>query len=143
MKTQTLHVTKIIMLAAFIVLAYSISQAQNTFPATGPVGIGTTSPSTSSLLEIRSTSRCFLAPRMTLSQRNLIGAPAVGLLIFQTDNTPGFYYYNGGWKPVTPGTSWWSLTGNSGPDSSKNFLGTKDAHPLVFRVNNQKSGYID
>jgi hypothetical protein len=35
------------------------------------------------------------------------------------------------------------LTGNIGTDSSKNFLGTKDAQPLVFRVNNQRSGYID
>jgi hypothetical protein len=37
----------------------------------------------------------------------------------------------------------WLLTGNSGTDSSKNFLGTTDAKPLVFRVNNQKAGYLD
>ena len=37
----------------------------------------------------------------------------------------------------------WLLTGNTGTDSSKNFIGTKDSQPLVFRVNNQRSGYID
>jgi hypothetical protein len=37
----------------------------------------------------------------------------------------------------------WLLTGNTGTDSSKNFLGTRDAKPLLFRVNNQRSGYID
>ena len=37
----------------------------------------------------------------------------------------------------------WLLTGNSGTDSSKNFLGTRDAKPLLFRVNNQRSGYLD
>jgi len=37
----------------------------------------------------------------------------------------------------------WLLTGNTGTDSSKNFLGTIDAKPLLFRVNNQRSGYLD
>ena len=36
-----------------------------------------------------------LAPRMTLAERNLIVSPATGFSIFQTDNAPGFYYYNG------------------------------------------------
>ena len=81
-------------LCMFVIHSY----AQNTFPATGPVGIGTTSPVASSLLDMRSTTRGLLTPRMTLAQRNLIGAPAVGLLIYQTDGTTGFYYYFGsGW----------------------------------------------
>jgi hypothetical protein len=32
---------------------------------------------------------------MTETQRNAISTPATGLLIYQSDNTPGFYYYNG------------------------------------------------
>src|SRR4051812_29017605 len=144
MKTYTLHVSKLIMFAAFIVIACDAVHAQNTFPSTGRVGIGTTSPNGSSLLEIKSTTKGFLAPRMTLTQRNAIGAPAVGLLIYQTNSTPGFYYYGGsGWIAVTPKTSGWSLTGNAGTDSSKSFLGTTDKHPLVFRVNNSRSGWID
>ncbi len=75
------------------------SNAQNTFPATGPVGIGTTSPVASSLLDMRSTTRGLLIPRMTNAQRNLIGAPATSLLIYQTDGTVGYYYYTGsGWS---------------------------------------------
>ena len=56
-------------------------------------------------------------------------------------------------KPVKPALShkpnkfhfpWpWLTTGNSGTDTSFNFLGTKDAQPLIFRVNNQRSGLID
>jgi len=46
------------------------SNAQNTFPSTGAVGIGTTSPNASSLLEVKSTTKGFLTPRMTLAQRN-------------------------------------------------------------------------
>lgn len=72
------------------------SKAQNIFPAVGPAGIGTNAPVASSLLDMRSTTRGLLAPRMTLAQRNLIAAPATSLLIYQTDGTSGFYYYAAG-----------------------------------------------
>ena len=77
------------------------TSAQNTFPASGSVGIGTTTPNASSILDITSTAKGVLLPRMTKTQRNAIGTPATGLLIFQTDNTKGLYYYSGAdWLPV-------------------------------------------
>jgi hypothetical protein len=77
--------------------------AQNTFPSTGAAGIGTTTPDASSLLEIKSITKGLLIPRMTLAQRNLIATPATGLMIYQTNSTPGFYYYNGtAWTAVSP-----------------------------------------
>jgi hypothetical protein len=118
--------------------------AQNTFPSSGAAGIGTTSPNASSLLEVKSTSKGILIPRMTLTQRNAIASPATGLLIFQTNSTPGFYYYSGtAWTAVTQKSKGWSLTGNSGTNPSTNFIGTTDAEPLMFRINNTKAGYID
>jgi hypothetical protein len=136
--------TKILLPALLLLILHNIGiKAQNTFPATGAAGIGTTSPNASSLLEIRSTAKGFLMPRMSLAQRNGIASPATGLLIYQTNSTPGFYYYSGtAWKAVTPKSNDWSLTGNAGTDSSINFIGTTDAHPLVFRINNAKSGLI-
>src|SRR2546423_10091938 len=71
----------------------------------GRVGIGTSIPASSALLDLTSTSRGFLTPRMTTAQRNAISSPATGLLIYQTDGARGFYYYDAGWKPVTPATS--------------------------------------
>ena len=61
------------------------------------VGIGNTTftPNASSLLELRSTSAGFLMPRMTEAQRDAISNPATGLMIYQTNNTPGYYYYTG------------------------------------------------
>jgi hypothetical protein len=56
--------------------------------ATGNVGIGTTSPDNSALLDINSTAKGILLPRMTQAQRNAIPSPASGLMIYQTDNTP-------------------------------------------------------
>ena len=49
----------------------------------------------SAILDVSSTTKGLLVPRMTQTQRNAISSPATGLLIFQTDNTPGYYYYTG------------------------------------------------
>lgn len=66
------------------------------------VGIGTTTPHASAQLQIDATNRGLLAPRLTQTQRDAISSPATGLLIYQTDNTPGFYYYNGSaWQAVS------------------------------------------
>ncbi|GLU52684.1 exosporium glycoprotein BclB-related protein [Dyadobacter frigoris] len=68
--------------------------------ARAQVGIGTITPDGSAQLDVTSTSKGVLVPRMSLSDRNLIASPATSLLIYQTDNTPGFYYYNGtAWIP--------------------------------------------
>ena len=37
----------------------------------------------------------------------------------------------------------WSLTGNGGTNPPTNFIGTTDAHALVFKANNSNSGYLD
>ena len=133
---------------AFLFFAHYI-KAQNTFPPSGPVGVGTSTPNAWSILDVVSTSKGILIPRMTKNQRNnnipVTPLTPEGLLIYQTDNTPGFYYYagtSGGWKAITPKASWWSLTGNAGTNPASNFIGTTDAQPLVLKVNNQKSGYI-
>jgi hypothetical protein len=72
-----------------LVLGYT-AQAQN-------VAINTdgTSADASSILDVKSTDKGVLVPRMTQAQRNGITTPATGLLIYQTDVTAGFYFYNG------------------------------------------------
>jgi hypothetical protein len=103
------------------------------------VGIGTTAPSASSALDITSTTSGLLAPRMTAAQKTAIASPATGLLIYQTDGTAGFYYYNGSaWVTFGGGTSW-GLTGNTGTTPATNFLGTTDAQDLVVKANNTEA----
>jgi hypothetical protein len=53
------------------------------------VGIGTTTPDTSSALDISSSSQGFLMPRLTTTQRDLIASPAVGLMIYNTTSNDG------------------------------------------------------
>jgi hypothetical protein len=76
--------------------------AQNTFPSSGSAGIGTASPNASSILDVVSTTKGVLVPRMTKTERDAIVSPATGLLIYQTNNTPGFYYYSGSvWTAIS------------------------------------------
>ncbi len=58
------------------------------------LGIGTTSPSSGAQLEIASTSKGLLIPRMTDAQMRAISSPARGLKVYNT-NTNSVYYYNG------------------------------------------------
>jgi len=69
------------------------------------VGIGTETPESSSVLDITSTSKGLLVPRMTQIQKNAISNPATGLLLYQTDGTVGFYSYDG--------SNWLLLINNS------------------------------
>lgn len=52
-------------------------------------------PDASAMLDVSSTTSGFLAPRMTITQRDAISSPATGLMIYQTDGETGFYEYNG------------------------------------------------
>ena len=64
-----------------------------------------TAPDASSMLDVSSTTKGLLAPRMTAVQRAAIGTPATGLLVYQTDGTDGFYYYDGSaWVMMINGT---------------------------------------
>ncbi len=66
------------------------------------VAINTTGnePDTSAMLDVSSTEKGILIPRLTQAQRNAIAIPAEGLMIFQTDESAGFYYYQTSWKFV-------------------------------------------
>lgn len=58
------------------------------------VGIGTSSPNNSAMLEVNSSDKGILFPRMTSAQRNAIVSPAIGLYVFDT-NSNSLWYFNG------------------------------------------------
>ncbi len=58
-------------------------------------------PDASAILDVQSSDKGVLFPRMTLAERSNISSPGEGLLIFQTDDEAGFYYYsNGQWNLI-------------------------------------------
>ena len=70
------------------------------------VGINSTGAEAdeSAMLDVSSTTKGFLPPRMTEAQRDAISSPATGLLIYQTNGISGLYYYNGSsWESFVSG----------------------------------------
>lgn len=89
---------------AFLFCTTIAAKAQN-------VGINTdaSTPDNSAMLDVKSTEKGMLIPRMTAAQRDLIASPATGLLVYQTDGTSGFYFNQG-----TPAAKSWILLGAKG-----------------------------
>lgn len=132
-----------IILITIAIFSTLITKAQS-------VGIGTLSPNASSQLDITSTNKGLLIPRMTLANRASITSPANGLLVYITDDNS--FYYNSG-TPVSPNwtklittvssSSGWNLTGNGGTNPITDFLGTTDAQPLMIKLNNRYAGTLN
>ena len=94
-----------------ILLSFVISIQVN-----GQTGIGTTTPNASAKLDISSTDKGLLIPRMTKAQREAISlsAAANGLLVYQTDDLTGFYVNTSTTTTVawTRVNSNWTRSGN-------------------------------
>jgi len=71
-----------------------------TTKANAQIGIGTTSPDSSSVIDLRSSTRGILIPRMTSVQRRAINLPAKGLMVFDNDSAYFFYYNGTGWASL-------------------------------------------
>jgi hypothetical protein len=110
------------------------------------IGVHTDFPDASSAMEIYSTNKGLLVPRVTLtsslSNPSPVTSPATGLLVFNSGSNQalGFYYWNGtSWVLIgggsTPSGDFWSLTGNSGTIVGTHFIGTIDDEDLAIYTN--------
>jgi hypothetical protein len=122
------------------------------------VGIGTTTPNTSAMLEIAANNKGVLLPRVALTDVtdiSTIPSPLRSLLVYNTVTAgsgnlavqPGFYYWTGTiWALLLADNgsskSGWVLGGNYGTISTSNFIGTNDAQSLQFKINNINAGYL-
>jgi hypothetical protein len=128
--------------ALFVVLTFipQLIQAQS-------VGIGTPTPNGFSMLDISSSNKGLLIPRMALTSTTSnapIGAFVAGMMVYNTattgDVTPGFYLCNGTkWEKAGGG---WGLSGNAGTSPTTNFIGTTDDQDFVFKRNNERAGLL-
>lgn len=92
------------------------------------IGIGTTSPNPNSILELNSTSKGFLLPRMALTNTTSpapLGAFVEGITVYNTatigELSPGIYFSNGtSWISIAEASKkpWYSETTNAGATSN-------------------------
>ena len=136
------------MKSAFFLLALLLLQF--TVNAQMKIGDNPTSINGASLLELETTNKGFVFPRVSITS---ISTPAplpagllTGTVVYNTNaavtggSGVGLYLWNGSsWNVINsgaiPGTAW-SLTGNSGLNAANNFIGTINAVDFVVRTNN-------
>jgi trimeric autotransporter adhesin len=112
-------------------------------------------PHASAMLDIKSTDKGLLIPRVNLlSETDIttINNPRLSLLIYNNNGTlpdgEGFYYWNGNlWTKLATRTNLynlaWNVGGNAATNPANDFIGTTDNKPLIFKTNNILSGKIE
>jgi hypothetical protein len=78
---------------------YASGTAANYFA--GNVGIGTSSPNASAILDAQSTTKGVRMPNMTTTQKNAIASPAAGLIVFDTTLAKLCVYSGAAWETIT------------------------------------------
>lgn len=79
----------------------------------GSVGIGTINPNTSALLDVDSTSKGVLMPRMTSTQRDAITTPVAGLMVYNTTTGTMNYFNGSSWVSLGSGGKGLSIAGTT------------------------------
>ena len=113
----------------FLIVFSSVSFSQNVaINATGAA------PVASAMLDITSTTRGLLIPRMSSVDRGFIASPATGLQVYDT-TTGTFWWFNGViWVEQLGTNNGWALAGNTLAGTEK--LGSLNAQPVRFFSNN-------
>ncbi|MEO8406314.1 MAG: tail fiber domain-containing protein, partial [Chitinophagaceae bacterium] len=100
-------------------------------------------PNSNAILDVKSSTKGILIPRLTTSARNSMTA-VKGMLVY--DTTLDAFVYNTGNSWVTlgssSGSSGWALTGNSITNDTS-FIGTTNFKALKLKMNNHIAGLID
>ena len=85
-----------------LIIFLFISLCLPTFAQTDNVGIGTSNPDGSALLDLSSNNKGILIPRLSTTERLAINQPALGLQVFDTTLSQ-FWFYNGNvWQALVP-----------------------------------------
>jgi hypothetical protein len=129
-----------------IVVVFALFASQNIQAQSDvKIGLNPGNKTATAVLELESTTKGFLLPRMTTAQMNLIILPANGLTIYNTIDSCIYVYRNSVWRSMCDASSLgaWSITGNTGINPATNFLGTTDAQPVIFRTSNTEKARLD
>lgn len=122
----------------FLLLAFSTAILAQ---AHAQVGIGTTTPHPNAALEVSSSTKGIVLPRITTTARNAMTNPPGGMVIYNTTVDSFQFRDASGWRNLGAFGSW-GLYGNANTNANS-FLGTTDNASLRFRTNNTERMIID
>ena len=88
-------------------LLFLITNGANIFAQNVAINSDGSAPDASAMLEVKSTTKGLLPPRMTEAQRDAIGTPATGLIIYCTDCG------SNGEMQVYNGSAWTNIDGSA------------------------------
>jgi hypothetical protein len=136
----------------FSFLLLSFFSVNCVFAQTGNVGIGTSSPKASAALDISSSTKGLLIPRMATAQRNAIAAPEKGLMVYDT-SVAEFHYYDGGkWRRFSEenndSSSYFpsfvsSFNTLNFPFNSSNYITENQTNGIIFDNGGSSGNYSD
>jgi subtilisin-like proprotein convertase family protein len=106
---------------------------------TGIVGINNTDPDSSAILDIQSTDKGILIPRMNTAERLAIVAPANGLLAYDTQSSSFWYYNNGMWNEIASV----SKAADGGNNNPADTIPDNDPTGLMDTITLTDAGVID
>ena len=100
------------------------------------------SANSSAMLDVKSTDKGMLIPRMTIAQRDGITNPVQGLIVYITNDNSFYYYNSSSWQKIESGSSVWSENGSTiSVDSTKKVIIGDDTGTGTFQViTNQPTG---
>jgi hypothetical protein len=75
--------------------------ATATTVSTGSIGIGVASPNANAVLDVVSTTKAFMPPRMTTTQKNAIASPTAGMVVYDSTLNKLCVYGATGWETCT------------------------------------------
>ncbi|RYY55188.1 MAG: hypothetical protein EOO09_11525 [Chitinophagaceae bacterium] len=124
-----------------LVLAFVLLGSSVVVNAQLKVGDNPTNIQKSSILELESSRQGLLLPRLADTTGINALNPPDGMIIYLNADNSLRLRSNNSWKKIadlSEASSNWSLKGNTGTDSTLNFLGTVDGRPLVMKTNNNE-----
>lgn len=101
------------------------------------VGIGTITPDSSAILELSSTDKGFLMPRMTTAQRDAILSPPEGLKVFNMDDKCEDTYSHSAWNKKCNETTVANYIIGKGEWIRRNDITSERSYPFYFSIGNK------
>jgi len=120
---------KSLILISFIFFSSLASYAQSV-----SINNDGTSPNASSMLDVKSTTKGLLIPRMSSAERTGISNPAVGLLVYDNQTQSFWFFKTAGWTEIVTGgsaTNFWNTDGSNIYNNNTANVGIGTANPTV------------